>query len=250
MTGPFLAALRFLTVIPLPGQTSESDFEKAPIWFAPAGLAMGLVVLIAGLFFEAMFPPALSSALLVALLIAVSGGLHMDGLADTADGFLSARPPERMLEIMRDSRVGTMGVLAVVLTVAIKVAALMSMPGQERLAAVFLMPVAGRAAILVLMRGLPYARPDGGLGDLFNKRTDNIGRGLAAGAAVLAASALLAFGAGGLLVALAAGLAAALFARYCLAKIGGYTGDTLGAACELAETAVAAAACSMAHLGW
>ena len=84
----------------------------------------------------------------VVLLIAVSGGLHIDGLADTADGFFSSRPRERILEIMRDSRTGPMGVAAIVCEVALKIALIASLSGPSRAWVLLLTPVAGRSALL------------------------------------------------------------------------------------------------------
>jgi adenosylcobinamide-GDP ribazoletransferase len=183
-----------------------------------------------------------ASVLTVIALIGVSRGLHMDGLSDTADGFLSSRPRERILEIMRDSHVGAMGVTAIVCAVCLKVAALAELSGEVRWRAALLMPVAGRCALVVSVAALPYARGTEGLGALFYRgrsRTDaawavlflGLVGGAAAGAAGLAASALsVAF--------------TLLFAVYTYRKIGGATGDTLGAACELAEIVPALALCA------
>ena len=98
----------------------------------------------------------------------------MDGLCDTADGFFSVRPRERIMEIMRDSRVGAMGVMAIVLTVVLKVAALESHGVDTIWVVVLLMPLAGRCSLLVLMAILPYARPEGGLGTLFYSRSSKL----------------------------------------------------------------------------
>src|ERR1051325_1510206 len=102
----FLAALQFLTVVPISMKLGEHDFERAPGWFPLVGLFLGAVVSVAdGAFGYAGVSGFLLAILTVGSLAALSGGLHLDGLADTADGFLSARPRERVLEIMRDSRI-------------------------------------------------------------------------------------------------------------------------------------------------
>jgi adenosylcobinamide-GDP ribazoletransferase len=102
-------------------------------------------------------------------MVAVSGGLHMDGLADTADGFLSNRPKGRILEIMKDSRSRPMGVIALTGVLLLKAAALSSVGGASRWGVVFLMPFAGRCALVMEMAMFSYARPEGGLVSAFSK---------------------------------------------------------------------------------
>jgi adenosylcobinamide-GDP ribazoletransferase len=172
--------------------------------------------------------------LAVAVLLAWSGGLHLDGVADCADGFFSARSRERMLEIMRDSRIGSMGVVGLVLVLGLKGAALASLPRGDLWRVLLLMPLAGRVAILLMLALLPYARPQGGLATVFYR-----GRKWTAalvGLVVLGVGAWLSAGSVGLLSVCDTLVLLLPFCYYCHAKIGGATGDTLGAACELAET--------------
>ncbi|MCI5166159.1 MAG: adenosylcobinamide-GDP ribazoletransferase [Candidatus Electrothrix sp. GM3_4] len=187
-----------------------------------------------------VLPPAVTAVLTVCILLFFSGGLHLDGLADTADGFFSARPRERMLEIMRDSASGAMGVIALVLLLSLKIVCLASMTDQL-LVAVFLMPIAGRVAILLLMAMLPYARPEGGLGSLFKDSFDTNQARIHSLVVLLVFSGIswAAAGPTGILAVFAVLLMTALFAFFCRHKIGGVTGDTLGAACELAEAVIA-----------
>lgn len=235
----FLAALRFLTIIPLPGKKGhdESAISGSPPFFPVIGLLTGLLAAGLSWLFWAWLAPLSAAVLSVIVLLVVSGGLHMDGLCDTADGFFSARPRARMLEIMRDSRVGAMGVMAIVLILALKIAAL-SVHSQDNIwPVVLLMPLAGRVSLLVLMAVLPYARPEGGLATLFYKRPGKLAA--ISGVFLLLAVGWLVLGSAGLI---AGGLAMGVvlsFAAYCRYKIGGATGDTLGAGCELAETAIA-----------
>ena len=231
----FFAAVRFLTVLPLPrgwGEDVEDLARSAPlvpivgvtIGAAAAGFAWGM---------DRAFSDLLTSVLTVILLMAVSGGLHMDGLSDAADGLFSARPRARMLEIMRDSHIGAMGVMAIVSVFAVKAAALEGLPAGMRWRCVFLMPVAGRAALTISMAVLPYARPEGGLGSLFFQRRSRM-----AGAWALLALLLAGWGIDcwrGVGAATAAALGALGLALYVYRKIGGATGDTLGAACEIVE---------------
>ncbi len=232
----FLAAVSFLTILPVSRwrKASETDLASGVPWFPVIGLAIGIS---AALIYTALrfVLPVLPSAVLVTLfLIAASGGLHMDGLADTADGFFSARKRERILEIMRDSRIGTMGVLAVAGVLLLKIALLIS-TAPDLLWRVFLfMPLAGRTSLLVQMALLSYARGEsgGGSATAFSRPGAPAALG---GAALLLLSGSLAAGWTGLLSGVASLLAAALFCIYVRKKIGGYTGDTLGAGCELVE---------------
>src|SRR5690349_16753637 len=100
-----LAAFRFFTVIPVPGTfgTGEDDLAGCVQYIPIVGLVIGAIAGLAGWALPFVAPPAVASSLLIALLIRISGGLHMDGLADTADGFYGTRRKERILEIMKDS---------------------------------------------------------------------------------------------------------------------------------------------------
>ena len=235
----FLAALRFLTILPIPGERghNESDLASSLVYFPVVGLFIGLTAAGFSLLFGFLFPPMVIAVLVVLVLLAASGGLHMDGLCDSVDGFFSSRPRERMLEIMRDSRVGAMGVMAIVLVLGLKISALASLDEQSMPRAVLLMPVTGRCSLLILMAVLPYARPEGGRGTLFYTRSAR----MAAVWAVLLVllTGWLAAATAGIIAGMVALIFVLIFAAYCRAKIGGATGDTLGAGCELAETAVA-----------
>ena len=236
-----IAALRFLTILPFPGRfgTEQRDLAHAAPFFPVVGLVLGtLAALLAKLFFFLLssLPAAVLSTF---VLLAFSGGLHLDGLADTADGFFSARTRERILEIMKDSNIGTMGAIALIVVLLLKISCLASLPSLDKqvLPAVFLMPLAGRTAILMLMALLPYVRQEG-LGLLFAVYFHTT-RGKLIALAGLIFSLLFAealAGTQGIVAILAMSLLIFFFAMLCQRKIGGATGDTLGAACELAET--------------
>lgn len=232
---PFFAALQFLTILPVPAFLSggEGDLKKGVPFFPLVGLFIGLLAAGFDWLVGSFLPPFAASVLVVMLLVGISGGLHMDGLADTADGFMSARPRERILEIMRDSRTGVMATIAVVFVILLKVAVLNPISLDLQWKAVLLMPLAGRTAIVVMMTFLPYVRTGGGLATLFNEKRSRLN--------ALWAAFLVFFGCwlmGGWM-GIAAGLlplvAAAIFMVYCDCKIGGFTGDTLGAVCEITE---------------
>ena len=238
----FLAAIRFLTIVPVPGTwgTTEEDLRACIPWFPVVGLLLGMLAAAAAWGLGHGCPPLLLAALMPVLLLGFSGALHMDGLSDTADGFLSSRPRERILEIMKDSHVGAMGVIAIVCVLLLKFAAIASLPAERVWQTVLLMPLAGRCAIVLNMVLLSSARP-GGLGALFSSKRPWLSciwailllfgvawqllhlRGIVAGAVVL--------------------LIATLFAYYCRRKIGGSTGDTFGAVCEITEMVPAIVLC-------
>lgn len=237
---PFFAAVRFLTIFPVPGKVGigENGLLKAVPYFPLVGVFLGLLAFAAGLLVWPFFDHLLASVVLVLTLVIFSGGLHLDGLADTADGFFSARPKEQMLAIMRDSRIGVMGVFWVVAVLLLKIAAFSGMTGKEEaVLALFLMPVAGRSLMVVMMAIIPYAREEGGLATLFYKRATGWKAFWAVSVLFLAGW----FSAGfmGIAAAVSSLVFVLLFSCYCVNKIGGATGDTLGASCELAETVVA-----------
>lgn len=232
----FLAALRFLTILPLPGQRGHApaDLSRSLWWFPLVGLMLG--GLTGGLFWAIgpLLPRPILAVLAVTVLLAWSGGLHLDGVADCGDGFFSSRPRERMLEIMRDSRIGAMGVIALLMLLALKMAALYALPPKQLWRALLLMPLAGRVGILLMLALLPYARPEGGLATVFFAGSRRLA--LLPGLLLLALAGWLAAKSLGLFSVLDALILLLPFCLFCQAKIGGATGDTLGAACELAET--------------
>ncbi len=231
----FFAAVQFLTVLPLPKNWAGGTdaLERSVPFFPVVGLLIGILAAAFDVAVSSFLHPLPASVLVVLLLVGVSGGLHMDGLADTADGFFSARSRERMLEIMRDSRTGVMGTIAVVFVILLKVSLLDPLPSDLRLGAVLLMPLAGRTALVAMMTFLPYVRPEGGLATLFREKRSGLHAFWAAG--FLLAAGWLAGGGTGIAAGLSSVAAAALFMGYSYRKIGGYTGDTLGAVCEIAE---------------
>ncbi len=242
----FLAALRFLTIVPLTWRCAQDGrfFGAALAWFPVIGLLIGLAAasLISCLVF--FFPPAVVAVAALVLLAGASGCLHLDGLADSSDGLLSARARDRILEIMRDSHVGAMGVIAIVVVLLGKYAALSSLDGSTLIFTLIAMPVSGRCAIVLTMALLPYAREGEGLGRLFYSPATR----LTAVWALIFLAGVLTFGGWRVVLAvLAAVLVTVLFfSLWCRNKIGGATGDTLGAVCELTEMVVAVAMTAMA----
>lgn len=239
-----VCAFGLLTRLPLPKGARGSAMGEG-VWAWPlvglvAGLLGGIVYAIAWRFH---LSPWLCSLLAILALILVTGGFHEDGLADTADG-MGGRTPERRLAIMKDSRIGSYGALALILSVALRAGALAQIGEPRRvLAALILAGMAGRAAMPgVLLLSAP-ARPGGlaaSLGDLSRSRA-SVGWGIAAVLALLLAGAEAAA-----LAALAAILVALALAGLGRRSLGGYTGDTLGATEQLTECAVLLVLASLA----
>lgn len=220
------AALAFLTRLPA-GPLDSADFARAPGWFAMIGLLIG--TLCAGLWFLAAWAwtPVLAAIAAVTLGLFLTGGLHEDGLADTFDGLGSGRPTERALEIMRDSRIGSFGAIALGIALAARVAGLAALGG---LAPVALIAGQGlsRAGMTLMLRRGPYLRPTGaGTG-----MTGSMGpERWALLAAVVLGGGLVLWAAGWALIGGLIGLAVAQLAMrgWALRRLGGITGDILGA---------------------
>ncbi len=236
----FFAAFNFLTIFTFPGaRTANGEgLKKSLIYFPFVGILLGVFASLSAVCLQFIFPPIIVAVLLTFILIALSGGLHMDGLADTADGFFSARPRERILEIMRDSCIGAMGTLAIILVICLKVSAIVSMPEERIWQVVFFMPVAGRCILVIMTTCFGYARVEGGLATPFfnGKKLFPI----SVSVLVLSTLGTVFFGIlMGLVCVTSILIISVLFGLYCNKKIGGITGDTLGCSCEIAETAVA-----------
>jgi adenosylcobinamide-GDP ribazoletransferase len=231
----FFFALRFLTILPVPERwaTGGRSFAPSVFFFPLIGLIIGIFAAGIDAALTSFWPVFPASALTVVIMIAASGALHMDGLADTADGFFSVRSRDEMLAIMRDSRTGAMGVIAVVIVISLKIAFLASVPPCLRWGTILLMPLAGRSALVILMAVLSYVRKDQGLASVF--RGNHAPYYALWSTAVLLGTSWAACRWRGLLAGAISVASVLFFAAYTHKKIGGYTGDTLGAGCELAE---------------
>jgi cobalamin 5'-phosphate synthase/cobalamin synthase len=236
-----LVAIAFLTRIPvpLPASLDGEEVGRASLFFPAVGLLVGALQAGAAFLLLKRLPDAVVAVLVVALGVLVTGALHLDGLADTADGFGGGKDKEHALRIMRDHSVGAYGASAIALSLALKISILatLTMFGTPGLLWIALAPALGRWAPVVLGRALPYARAEGGLGKAV---TDGSTGALELGGATviaLGAAAGLA-GVNGAIAAAGAALATLLLGLLCRRKIGGVTGDTLGASVELVEAVV------------
>lgn len=237
--------LVFFTRLPLPNLDFAGRTLGAAIWAAPvAGVAVGVIgglIYVAATWLGVSF--LIAGALALAATMLATGCLHEDGLSDVADGFGGGRTRERTLEIMRDSRIGAYGAAALLMSALLRWSAIISLVGPSL---VFWSLVAAHAASRALLPAfmllLPPARTDGLGAGAGSVEANAAGIALAIGAAVL----LLSLGLAGLLAcAVLLALVFFGFRRLCLSRIGGQTGDTLGALQQLAETVILVVAATM-----
>jgi adenosylcobinamide-GDP ribazoletransferase len=237
-------AARYLTIVPIPGPwTSREGPGAAAAWFPIVGLGIGVLLAVVDRVTTAWFAPFLGALLTVIAWKLVTGGLHLDGLADCFDG-LVGRDPAHRLAIMHDSRIGAFGAIGLVLFLLLELAAVSGIDAHARGAALLLAPVVGRAMSPIVARVFP----SGGAGHGASFRAELGGAAPFVAAAIALVVAVLAMGARGVLaLALAAGLSLA-FAAFMARRLGGVTGDVHGAVVELGEVVVLLTAAA-AHPG-
>jgi adenosylcobinamide-GDP ribazoletransferase len=233
MLRPLVAAFAFLTRFPVwSGPLRDPDLGRAVTFFPVVGLVLGLVLTGVAALLERVVAPTLAAVVLVAVLAALTGGLHLDGVADVFDALGGGRgDKQRMLDIMRDSRIGAHGAAALVLLLLAKVYAVAAVLERHDLVSLLVFPAVGRWAVTPAIVLHPYAR-DEGTGRAFNgeARARQV-----VGATVILALVLVALGPRLCIPAAAALAAASLFALWLRRRLGGLTGDVYGASIELAE---------------
>jgi len=232
----FILIIQFLTRIPVPVNlnVTAEDFGKGLVFAPVVGLIIGAIL--AGVYYvlSLIFPAYVTAVFIIIVYIILTGGLHLDGLGDTFDGLFSNRSKERILEIMRDSRVGTNAVLAIACILLLNTALVSAFNDEHIIKVLLLMPVAGRIGSLIGSGTSTYARSGEGLGKSF---IDYCGvKEIIIGIALYM---LIFYTIGGelaLLVSVFPVITALLLTRILTSKIGGATGDILGAVCELNQT--------------
>jgi adenosylcobinamide-GDP ribazoletransferase len=230
------AALTLLTRIPLGRWVllEPGDIARSGALYPFVGAATGALVGGAATAAGAFMPALLAAGIALAFGVLLTGALHLDGLADTADALVTGTRADA-LRVMRDHHLGTYGVIALVLDLLLKASALAVLVTASR---AILVPIAAgglsRASAVALGATLPYGRPEGGTGASFtNVRTPRA----AFACATAVAGALLIVRADGLVLVLIAAILTIVLARALRSWLGGVTGDALGAAVELIETA-------------
>lgn len=230
------AAIAFCTRIPVPLQFGAEEVGRAASWFPLVGALLGSVSIAISWLLHSHLPPFVVAALILVAETLLTGALHMDGLADTADGFGGGRTKEDALRIMRDHAIGSYGGVALILMFLVKASALSAIVARTPCSLfLVLAPALGRWNVVLLSLCLPYARPNTAVSRHIGRRellfasTITI---ILVGCAFHLTRWASIMGMG------LAGLSALLFGVYCLRKIGGVTGDTLGTAEEIGECLV------------
>ena len=239
------AALSFLSILPVPQSwTGEGKELARSLKFFPfVGLIMGAIAAGCVWLFGFWLPQSVVAAITVVLMAVMTRGLHLDGLADTADGFWSVSDRQRTLEIMKDSFIGAMGVTAIASILLLKFAGLMAIDEDTLWRGVLLMVLSGRCMMVLPISLFPYARKEGGLGKLFYEKKSYLNVIWSILTVLIAGWFLL--GIAGVVAGVASVMVTVGFGFYCKWKIGGVTGDTIGATCEIVEVVTVLVIC-----GW
>ncbi len=239
--GSLLVSIRlaasFLTLLPVAPTARASPREVAASfgWFPLIGFAIGGLLAIEDRLLTPIFMPGLRAVLIVATLAAITGGLHLDGLADTADALAARKDREHALEILRDSRIGVFGTLALIFVLALKCVAIASLPGSRRAAALYVAPGLARWAMVAVSQRITYLREPGAGSALLSDRGGSYFM-LASTIAVLALIPITAWWV--CAAVLAAALTTSWLRWFYRRWLGGVTGDLIGAAGELVEVTV------------
>lgn len=230
----YLIALQFLTIIPLPFDTrcQKEDLGRATACFPLVGLTIGGLLVGLNWLIDPWLAPPLTAALLITALSAVTGALHLDGLADVCDGLAARGSRERFLAVMKDSNVGAVGAVALVLGLLLKWQALLAVPAGISWQALLLFPTLGRCAQVLAMAGANHARQDG-LGAAFIQGMKT--RHLLTALVITIAACLALLPVKGMLALIAVFAVTLVIKGYFRNRLGGLTGDIIGCSCELAE---------------
>lgn len=235
----FATALQFMTRLPgLSGAGWTAERERASVgYYAATGMIIGSIAAIGYWLASQLFPPLLSSLVAVAAAIAVTGALHEDGLADVCDGVGGGQTRDKAMAIMRDSRIGAYGTLGLIVVVGAKVIALSSLPAAIAILALVGGHAASRAAILGILATAHYARSEGGAASKVGEKPSSQSwsvTGLTMAAVI--AACLLFMPVSAMVYAFAgAGILTLAMRQVFMRKLGGYTGDCLGAVQQAGE---------------
>jgi len=228
----FIAGIQFLTIIPC-GATQRLDPGKTLPLFPVCGLVIGALLVLTDTIAMRLWTPAAAAVVDVVSLVVITGALHLDGLGDTADGLYSKRPPEKALAIMKDSRIGAIGMVAIACVLALKWAGLSNLETYRKYW-LFVVPAFSRTTVLFGVQWLPYGRPEGGTGRSFFDSPPRLSDYWALVLLLLLTFLFTNWGVlwitSGFLMLMMATL---LYYRY---KINCITGDMLGAMIEIVET--------------
>jgi len=231
----FLRALQFLTIIRISRNLdiTEEKLGNSMACFPLVGLLIGLILVGVRTVLDTVLPSSLVDILVIVTLVVVAGYFHLDGFADTVDGLAGGTDREKTLDIMRDSRIGSFAVTGLILLLILKVFALMEVPEEIKNRTLLIMPVLGRWATVQLAAFFDYARSGPGTALAF---TQFAGKKEAIISTLMTAAIVTGlFLLQGLFIFLFVGMFTFLFGLFFKRRVGGVTGDIMGAGCELSE---------------
>jgi len=234
----FAISLQFLTIIPLYRdlKVTEEDLGKSMLYFPLVGLLIGGCLVCSNEILSFILPPIVVDGLLVALLVLITGSIHLDGLVDTIDGIIGGKDKIEKLQIMKDEKVGAMGVVGVFLVLMLKYVALTSVPSAIKYQSLLLMPMIGRWSQVIVAYFSDYAGLEEGLGLPFTAYVTFFIFIFTTIISLLVAFCLLFFK--GVFIVGLIGLFCFITSQLFNRSLGGVTGDILGATSEIAEVAV------------
>jgi adenosylcobinamide-GDP ribazoletransferase len=233
----FLAALQFLTSIPLPlkGELSPKQLGSSTLFFPVVGLVIGGILAGLNWVFNLIMPTPVTNALVIVALVIVTGAMHLDGLSDTCDGMAGHKTVEERWKVMHDSHAGAFGVVGVILALLVQYVALNNIPADKMTAVLLFMPTVSRWAMVYAIYAFPYARPSG-LGKVYKEATcwPQFSAATVITLAIAGAFYPLFYVTGFILIGgiLITTTGLAFYFKY---KFAGLTGDTYGAINEVSE---------------
>ncbi|MEJ1356055.1 MAG: adenosylcobinamide-GDP ribazoletransferase [Candidatus Sedimenticola sp. (ex Thyasira tokunagai)] len=231
----WLLAVQFLTRLPVPASAVEPSEEirgRSVLFYPLVGLLIGLLLLLL-YYLTGDSASSLQTVLILGLWVALTGALHLDGLADLADAWIGGQGErERTLEIMKDTHSGPIAVTALILLLLVKFVALEQLLEKELWSVLLLVPMLGRAGLVASLLTMPYVRADG-LGAVLSANLPaELGRNVVIASALFS---LLFLGWSGLLLLAALVVIYMLLHQALMKRLGGVTGDAAGAVCEILE---------------
>ncbi len=234
----FLIALKFLTILPVGRNLEIQDKElaKSASYFPLVGALIGLLLVGIDFIFRPFFLGSIVNLFVLITLILITGALHLDGFMDSVDGLFSGKDKNRILEIMRDSKVGSFAVLAVICLLLLKLSFLNEIQPNIRYSTLILMPALSRWGVVCLAKIYPYARKTAGTGEPFARLVG--AKELIRATLFMAILTGLLFQLKGIIVWLAVFAVLILLSKWINKKIGGMTGDTYGAIIETLEVVI------------
>jgi adenosylcobinamide-GDP ribazoletransferase len=242
-----MAAFQFLTILPVKRSFTTEQIARSTMFFPLVGLAIGLVLALINWLLGFLMPGSVINILLVALLAFCSGGLHLDGLADTMDGSAGHRSVERRLEIMRDSRIGGFGAIGLILMLLMDYVFLNGIPGNLKWLSLIAAPTISRWAMVYAIYAFPYARPEG-LGKAFKEGVTQ--RQFLLASLIAAGVTFGLWGLAGVDVLAGVFIIVTLTALYLKSLLKGLTGDGYGAINEVATVSVFLVIIILTHNNW